>query len=42
MPKLLVIDDEAGIRAALRDILEYEGYEVSEGRDGEEGIKMVE
>ena len=42
MPKLLVIDDEAGIRAALRDILEYEGYEVSEGRDGEEGLKLVE
>ncbi len=42
MPKLLVVDDEAGIRAALRDILEYEGYDVEEGRDGEEGLKMVE
>jgi two-component system, NtrC family, nitrogen regulation response regulator NtrX len=41
MAKLLVIDDEKTIRDALRDILEYEGYEVDEARDGEEGLEMV-
>lgn len=41
MPKLLVIDDEQSIRSTLRDILEYEGYEVDEARDGEEGLKKV-
>jgi two-component system, NtrC family, nitrogen regulation response regulator NtrX len=42
MAKLLVVDDESGIRSAMRDILEYEGYEVSEAKDGEEGLKMVD
>jgi two-component system, NtrC family, nitrogen regulation response regulator NtrX len=41
MAKLIIIDDEKSIRAALRDILEYEGYEVDEARDGEEGLDMV-
>ncbi|RYF63470.1 MAG: response regulator, partial [Cytophagaceae bacterium] len=35
MAKLLIVDDEKAIRAALRDILEYEGYEIDEARDGE-------
>lgn len=42
MAKLLVVDDEAGIRIAMREILEYEGYDVSEAKDGEEGLQMVE
>ncbi len=41
MAKLIIIDDEKSIRAALRDILEYEGYEVDEAKDGEEGLDMV-
>jgi two-component system, NtrC family, nitrogen regulation response regulator NtrX len=41
MTKLLIVDDEKAIRAALRDILEYEGYAVEEARDGEEGFEMV-
>lgn len=41
MAKLIIIDDEKSIRSALRDILEYEGYEVDEARDGEEGLDMV-
>lgn len=41
MAKLLVVDDEKSIRDALRDILEYEGYEVDEAKDGEEGLEMV-
>jgi two-component system, NtrC family, nitrogen regulation response regulator NtrX len=41
MSKILVIDDEKSIRDALRDILEYEGYEVDEAKDGQEGLDMV-
>ncbi len=41
MAKLLVIDDEKSIRDALRDILEYEGYDVDEAKDGQEGLEMV-
>jgi two-component system, NtrC family, nitrogen regulation response regulator NtrX len=42
MPKILVIDDEAAIRGALKEILEYESYEVSEAEDGIVGIKLAE
>jgi len=41
MAKLIIVDDEKSIRAALRDILEYEGYEVEEAKDGEEGLGMI-
>jgi len=41
MAKILVIDDEKSIRDALRDILEYEGYDVDEAKDGQEGLDMV-
>ncbi len=41
MAKLIIVDDEKQIRAALRDILEYEGYEVDEAKDGEEGLDMI-
>ncbi|GAB3694169.1 sigma-54 dependent transcriptional regulator [Spirosoma flavus] len=41
MAKLIIVDDEWKIRAALRDILEYEGYEVDEAKDGEEGLEMI-
>ncbi len=36
MAKILIVDDEASIRRTLRDILEYEKYEVEETRDGME------
>ncbi|MGB4655762.1 MAG: sigma-54-dependent transcriptional regulator [Bacteroidales bacterium] len=42
MTKILVIDDEAPIRNALRDILEYEKYEVEEASEGLMAISMVE
>jgi two-component system, NtrC family, nitrogen regulation response regulator NtrX len=38
MPKVLIIDDESGIREAIRMTLEYEGYRVDEARSGQEGI----
>ncbi|MDF7816703.1 sigma-54 dependent transcriptional regulator [Runella sp. MFBS21] len=41
MAKILIVDDEKSIRAALRDILEYEDYEVEEAKDGEEGLSMI-
>jgi two-component system, NtrC family, nitrogen regulation response regulator NtrX len=42
MPKILIIDDERAIRAALRDILSYESYEVEEAEDGEAGLKALQ
>ncbi len=41
MAKILIIDDEAAIRRALREILEYEKHQVSEAKDGEEGLTML-
>lgn len=41
MAKILIVDDEKSIRAALRDILEYEEYDVEEAKDGEEGLDMI-
>jgi two-component system nitrogen regulation response regulator NtrX len=38
MPRILVVDDEAGIRHALGQLLEYEGYEVRVAASGPEGI----
>jgi len=34
MPKILIVDDDKGIRQTLRDILEFEKYEVTEAVDG--------
>ncbi len=41
MGKVLVIDDERPIRNALKEILEFEKFEVSLAEDGEEGLKMA-
>lgn len=41
MPKVLIIDDESSIRRTLREILEFEKYEVSEANDGMEGLVKV-
>jgi len=40
-PKILIIDDEKPIRNTLRDILQYEKFEVIEAADGVEGILMA-
>ncbi len=42
MAKILVIDDERSIRNAIKEILEFEKYEVSLAADGIEGIAMIE
>jgi two-component system nitrogen regulation response regulator NtrX len=41
-PRILVIDDEAGIRDSLRMIIEYEGYEFLGAAAGPEGIALAE
>lgn len=38
MAKILIIDDERAIRNTLREIFEYEGHEVEDASDGEEGF----
>lgn len=42
MSKILVIDDERSIRNTLKDILEYEKYEVDLAEDGNKGIGKVQ
>ncbi len=42
MKKILIIDDEKSIRNALREILEYEKYQVNEAIDGSEGLSMIQ
>lgn len=39
---VLVVDDEPGIRATLRDVLEDEGYDVVCAESGEECLKLTE
>jgi len=41
MSKILIVDDEATIRSALKEVLEYEGFSISEAPDGETALKMV-
>ena len=36
--RILVIDDESGIREALRQVLEYEGYSVRVSPSGQDGL----
>jgi len=38
--KILIIDDERSIRNTLKEILEFEGHEISLAADGEEGLKL--
>lgn len=42
MTKILIIDDEKSIRKTLREILEYEKYNVDEAADGMEGLNMIQ
>ncbi|MFD2203501.1 sigma-54-dependent transcriptional regulator [Shivajiella indica] len=42
MAKILIIDDEKVIRSTLKEILEYEKYEIAEAQDGEQGLKMIQ
>ncbi len=43
MPQsILVIDDEAAIRKALKEILSFEGFTIDEAADGVEGLKKIQ
>jgi two-component system nitrogen regulation response regulator NtrX len=42
MAKILIIDDERAIRSTLREILEYEDYEVEDIDNGVDGIALIE
>ena len=39
--KVLIIDDERSIRNTLKDILEFEGHEISLAADGKEGLELA-
>jgi two-component system, NtrC family, nitrogen regulation response regulator NtrX len=39
--KVLLVDDEPGIRRALREILEFEGYEISEAEDSNQALQVL-
>lgn len=42
MGKILIVDDEPAIRAAIRDVLEFSGYDVCEANSGQQAIEMVQ
>jgi len=42
MSKILIIDDERSIRRALREILEFENFEVHEAENGKEGLEKIQ
>ncbi|MBS1638357.1 MAG: sigma-54-dependent Fis family transcriptional regulator [Bacteroidetes bacterium] len=41
MSKILIIDDEKAIRRSIKDILEFEKYQVEEAEDGQQGLDMA-
>ena len=41
MGKILIIDDERSIRRALKEILEFEEFEVHEAENGKEGMDKI-
>lgn len=41
MGKILIIDDERAIRRAMREILEFEDFEVEEAENGKEGLEKA-
>ena len=42
MSKILIVDDEPVIRSTLREILEYEKYEIEEAADAKKALEMLE
>jgi two-component system nitrogen regulation response regulator NtrX len=41
MPKILVIDDESSIRRTLKEILEFEKYEIDLAANGPDGLELA-
>ena len=42
MAKILVIDDDPAVRTLVRDVLEYEGFEVAVAADGFGGLRAID
>ena len=42
MPRILVVDDDASIRALVQDVLAVEGYDVVLADDGFAGLRAIE
>jgi two-component system nitrogen regulation response regulator NtrX len=42
MAKILIIDDERAIRSTLREILEYEDYQVEDTDNGQDGLDLID
>ena len=42
IPHILVVDDELAMRESLREILELEGFQVSQAESGEAALKVLE
>jgi DNA-binding response OmpR family regulator len=41
MPKVLIVEDDESMGAALKDGFEYEGYTVLSAKDGETGLRLA-
>lgn len=41
MPRILIIEDEAPMRTALKDVIEAEGYRALTAADGDSGLKRA-
>jgi two-component system, response regulator, stage 0 sporulation protein F len=39
--KILIVDDEAGIRLLLEDLLESDGHEIQTAKDGKEALELL-
>jgi len=42
MRKILIVDDEAVIRKTLREILEYEKYEIDDAENAQKALELIE
>ncbi|MFY8033088.1 MAG: response regulator, partial [Flexibacteraceae bacterium] len=41
MAKILIVDDDRSIRSTLREIMEFEGYIITDAKDGEEALAIL-
>lgn len=41
MKRILIVEDKANSRELLRTVLEQQGYDVTEARDGDEALSIV-